>query len=326
MGLFLDNQIAGLPGIALTLILSYGFAIGLWPLLRILGPRVTAAFASIEMFFPLFIPADLILARALTMFVSVDLLFKMIDYSRCCRKARGGSFVDYLKFLVPFPPLLVMFQSRTRGQPKRVTSREVLRFLCAAGLCALAYSLARLANTVAIVQSSFPLDHAIKLVLFVIAVESLSRLINGIERMAGYDIRPLVDSAYLSRTVGEFWWRYNTRVHAWLDQNVFRRSGGLRSPVRSIFVTFFVSAIFHEVGFGIATSRFDGYQFTFFMLQAPAVLGSAKLKDRMRGWGATGATVLRLTTISWFAVSSIFFFHGMNRVFPWFYASQPWLP
>ena len=77
-----------------------------------------------------------------------------------------------------------------------------------------------LASAIPAVRKSFPLDHAIKLVLFVLAIESLSRVLHAFERLAGYDVQPVIQNAYLARTVGEFWCRYNTRVHAWFVYNV----------------------------------------------------------------------------------------------------------
>jgi hypothetical protein len=260
------------------------------------------------------------------MFLSVDVMFKMIDYSRHCRKTSGGLLADYLKLLIPFPVLLVTCQEKlnpTKAAWRWANIRGAIGG--AIGFIA-AVLLVLVANRFNLVQSCFPLDHAIKLVLFVVAVESMSTCFLGLERMAGYDIRPFIDSAWLSRTVGEFWQRYNTRVHTWLERNVFQPAGGFRQPALMIFLTFFVSAVFHEVGFGIATSRFDGYQFTFFMLQAPAAILSAKLARRACRWGPIGKSLLRLTTVGWFAISSVFFLHGVNRVFPFVYASQPWLP
>jgi hypothetical protein len=43
-------------------------------------------------------------------------------------------------------------------------------------------------------------------------------------------------------------------------------------------------------------------------------------------YGRAGRAVVRLATISWFYFTSIFFFRGVERIFPIMYASQPWLP
>jgi hypothetical protein len=107
---------------------------------------------------------------------------------------------------------------------------------------------------------------------------------------------------------------------------VFLPSGGMKSPVWGIVLAFFVSAVFHELMFGIATSRFDGYQFAFFMIQAPGVLMSQQIERLRFKYGPVISLVNRLLTILWFGVTSILFFHGVDRVFHRVYASTPWLP
>jgi hypothetical protein len=126
--------------------------------------------------------------------------------------------------------------------------------------------------------------------------------------------------------VGEFWCRYNTRVHSWLYENIFLPSGGRRAPTRGILLTYFASAVLHELAFAMATSRLDGYQFTFFMLQAPAVLASRPLRRFAASHGIGGAILAHAFTVVWMGVTSIFFFHGVNRVFPFVYAAKPCLP
>ena len=64
------------------------------------------------------------------------------------------------------------------------------------------------------IRSSFLLDHTLKFVVFSVAIESLSRMLHGLEKAAGFRASPLIDNALRSRTVGEFWYRYNTRVHS----------------------------------------------------------------------------------------------------------------
>lgn len=327
MGIPLSNLNDAIPGLAASIALGYAYALTIWPLLREnkrLG--VVAMIAAVELAFPLLIPAKFVGLRALSMFLVVDLAFKIIDYARYCRETHQGRLGDYLRFLIPFPVLLVTYHPSSQNIAIRFRRWDILG--ACGGLTGFAWAcwLVPFANTFSVVQSSFILDHAIKLVLFVVAVESMSRFLLHLERILGYDTNLLINNAWLSRTVGEFWVRYNTRVHAWLDKNVFQPAGGFRSPVRAILLTFFISAVFHEVGFGIATSRFDGYQFLFFMSQAPAALLTAKLKHAVKGWGKAGSVVLHLTTICWFAVISIFFLHGVNRVFPWIYASPLWLP
>jgi D-alanyl-lipoteichoic acid acyltransferase DltB (MBOAT superfamily) len=173
------------------------------------------------------------------------------------------------------------------------------------------------------VRESFLLDHALKVAMFVVLMEAGSYLMQTIERLLGFDTsRPMRDF-YLSLTPAEFWSRYNTRIHSWLEANVYRPCGG---GIRGVVAVFLFSAAFHELAFDIATSHPDGYQFTFFMLQAPAVIASPSLKRFADRYGAAGQALVRMLTIAWFFFTSIFFFRGVERVFPIVYASQPWLP
>jgi D-alanyl-lipoteichoic acid acyltransferase DltB (MBOAT superfamily) len=278
---------------------------------------------------PLLIPPDHVILRAFAAVLPTEAMFKLIDYGRQLRRPGNDTvaFRDFLRFLVPFPILLVVFadkQQRFAEAPPRW--REAVRVCSGAAVFATCFMIIHAVADIGAIRSSFALDHTVKLAVFVLAIESLSQALFGLERLAGYDAPPIIRRAFLSRTAAEFWRRYNTRVHAWLWENVFRPSGGRRAPVRGVLLTFFVSGILHEFMFGIATSRFDGYQFTFFMLQAPAVLLSPSLERLARRRTIIGPVVAHSLTVVWFAVTSVFFFHGMNRIFPFIYASQPWLP
>jgi len=140
--------------------------------------------------------------------------------------------------------------------------------------------------------------------------------------MLGYRTTPIVVNPFLSKSVTEFWQRFNTRVHSWLECNVFRPCCARYGPMRALCVVFLVSGILHEIPFSIATSRIDGYRFTFFSLQAFAILVSRPIELAVTG-NRISQFMLRLATIVRMWATSIFFFHGVNRVFPFFYASQP---
>jgi len=126
--------------------------------------------------------------------------------------------------------------------------------------------------------------------------------------------------------VSEFWRRYNNRIHDWLYRNVFQTTGGRRSPVRSVVLVFLASGVFHELMFGIATSRFTGYQLAFFSLQAPAALASGRLERFARRGGIASKLVAHSSTILFLAVTSVLFFDGVHKVFPFIYASKSPLP
>ena len=328
LALHLDD----LARVALAIVAAFSYAIAAWPLLRIggrSGAVVGVGVGVAVLFCPLLVGADRVITRALVSVLCAELMFKMIDYARQERRASGhrGTFRDYLRFLVPYPTFGVIYHPGGRRLALRPSPRgEILRALAAAGLVALMLLVVRLVSGIPAVRSCFALDHAVKLVLFVVAIESISGVLYRLDRLAGLETTPLTRNVILARTVGEFWCRYNTRVHDWLDRNVFRPTGGFRAPVRGIVLTFFLSGIFHELMFGIATSRFDGYQFLFFMIQAPAVLASSGFERLSRSWGLAGRIACRGSTIAWFAATSILFFHGVDRVFPFFYASEPCLP
>ena len=91
-------------------------------------------------------------------------------------------------------------------------------------------------------------------------------------------------------------------------------------------LVFLLSGLFHEVMFDIATSHVDGYQLAFFSLQVPAVLASGRLERLARRGGLVAKGVAHGLTILWMAATSVFFFRGVHRIFPFVYVSEPWLP
>ena len=317
------------PPLLVSVVAAYGYAVAARPVLRFRG-RAGAVLAPIAalvvLFAPVLIPPGRIMTRALVAVLCGDLFFKMIDYARQSRQPGSvGGLGDYLRFLMPFPVFLVVFGTRYRTLASPISRRfEVVRIVVAAGLIAIC--LYAVLSGLASVQSSFALDHALKLVIFVVTIESLSQALYGLERLGGYDTTPLMRFIILARTPSDFWRRYNTRVHSWLELNVFHPCGGRREPVRGVLTTFFVSGLFHELAFGLATSRFDGTQFAFFMIQAPAVLISPSLERFARRTGVAGSIVARGLTVLWMSATSVLFFHSLARVFPFVDTRGPLRP
>lgn len=277
---------------------------------------------------PLLPPADFVRTRAMSALVAILLAFKILDFRRHCMTQPDDvpSRLEFLRYLIPFPLVLLFGPHRQRLAERVNPGPEFLRLIVSATLLVAVFlSLMHLQNEL-LLQASFLLDHCLKVGLFIVAVESLSAVLIAMERLAGYDTRPLSNHIFLSRTVAEFWLRYNTRVHDWLYHNIFQRAGGRRSPGRAVLLTYFVSGVFHEWMFGIATSRFDGYQFAFFMLQAPACLLSPRLQRLARRPSLFAKTLAHVITIGWFTLTSALFLHGVNRVFDFTYAAKSWLP
>ncbi|MDZ4782969.1 MAG: acyl-CoA acyltransferase [Planctomycetia bacterium] len=276
---------------------------------------------------PLLIPPAHIQLRALAVFLAADASFRMADFARCVRgrHAVSVSWGTYYRFLNPFPSLVVLFNWRARRCASGVSSsKEWLRFAMGCGLFAAMLMVTLSCRSIPLLRENFWLDHVIKMALFTVAIESLSQALLGLERLAGFDTLPIVNFAFLARTPAEFWYRYNQRVRAWLTANVFLPSGGLRHPVRGICATFAFSAAFHEVAFDIATSRVDGSQAAFFLLQAPAVIASRALERFAARWGTVGEITIRALTLTWLVVTSVLFFRGVERVFPFVYAGDPY--
>ena len=78
--------------------------------------------------------------------------------------------------------------------------------------------------------------------------------------------------------------------------------------------------------FALATSRLTGYQFAFFTIQGPAALASWRLERLARRRGIVGKITAHGATILFVAVTSVLFFDGVCKIFPFVYASQSPLP
>ncbi|MDB5350681.1 MAG: acyl-CoA cholesterol acyltransferase [Planctomycetota bacterium] len=277
---------------------------------------------------PLLIPADLVVFRAASAFVSTDVVFKMVDFLRHHRREWDGLVArEYCRFLIPFPVLSIVYPDHKRRLARPDCPwPHIVRILGGTAGVAAGIVLVRTLAANAIFRSSPALDHALRLVIFVPTIEAISRVLHGIERLAGFDTTPIIRNAFLSRTVSEFWRRYNGRMHDWYDRNVFRPSGGRRAPTRAVGLVFLVSGLHHELMFAIATSGFTGYQLAFFLAQAPAVLASGRLERVARRGGIAGKILAHGVTILFLSVTSVLFFHGVSQVFPSILANGSPLP
>lgn len=277
---------------------------------------------------PALIPPEHIAARAISCLLCIDPLFRVVDYARQLRRRTFTTVTwrGYCTFLIPFPFLLTVYgQKQYVRQTLRLSGADLLRLMaCLAAVVMIPFACLQ-SHHVAVLRESFLIDHLITMILFIIFVESATQVQVAVERLCGFDAVPLTNHAYLARTPTEFWVRYNQRVRLWLYFNVFLPCGGRTAPRTGVIAVFLVSATIHEFSFALATSRLDGYQFAFFMLQAPAVILSPQL-ERLAHQGITGRFTAHGLTWLWFAITSSLFFHGANRVFPFIYASQPWLP
>ena len=92
-----------------------------------------------------------------------------------------------------------------------------------------------------------------------------------------------------------------------------------------MLLVFLVSGLFHEVAFAVATSRLTGYQLAFFAIQGPAALASGRL-ERLARRGVAGKIAAHGATILFVAATSVLFFDGVGKIFPFVYVSRSPLP
>jgi MBOAT, membrane-bound O-acyltransferase family len=316
----------------LAILIAYGCA-AVAPLLRYrlrgrVGTSVGWCIVPIVLVCPLIIPSANVGLRAASAFASTEIIFKMVEYFRQWGNLERSIVLrDYYRFLIPFPVLSAVYPDHKRRLllPESPWP-QVLRLSGGIVGFTIAFLAVKALSGSSLLRSSFALNHAAILPIFVLAIESLSRALYGLERLAGFDTTPIIRNAYLSRTVSEFWRRYNYRTHDWLYRNIFQATGGRHAPVRSILLVFLISGLFHEVTFALATSRLTGYQFAFFTIQGPAALASGRLERLARRGGIAGKITAHGATILFIAVTSVLFFEGVSKIFRFVYVSQSPLP
>ena len=290
----------------LAVLIAYGCAV-VAPLLRYrlrdgVGTFVGWCFVPMILGCPLLIPSANVGLRAASAFASGDITFKMVDYFRHWGNVdRRIVLREYYRFLIPFPVLSAVYPDHKRRLLRPESPwPQVLRLFGGIVGVTMALLAVRTLSGIAQVRSSFALNHAVMLPTFVLAIESLSRALCGLERLAGFDTTPIIRNAYLSRTVSEFWRRYNDRIHDWLYRNVFQATGGRRAPVRSVLLVFLVSGLFHEVMFALGDLATDRLSARVLRdpgpggarLGAPRTPGQAG-RDRGQGRGPRGHDPLR---------------------------------
>jgi hypothetical protein len=305
----------------LAIMAAYALA-GLTPFVRkICGFRFGFGLVAIILVCPLIIPSASVGLRAASAFASGEIGFKLIDYFRQLRQKENPLSVrEFFRMLIPFPVFSTVYPDHKRrlSSPDKLWP-NLLRIVLGIAGCIIAVSTLKAFSQVDLVRSNFAINHIVMLLTFVIAIESLSRVCYGLELLAGFDTTPIIRNAFLSRSIFEFWQRYNYRIHDWLYHNVFVPTGGRRNPIRSTLLVFFVSGVFHELMFTIATSRLTGYQLAFFSIQGPAAIASVRLAKRR---GIKAQIVSHLVTMLFMGCSSVLFFDGVARIFPFLYVSQ----
>ncbi len=321
-----------LPWFLLALATAHAAALLLFPVLR--RPDVSGAAAqwtgvAVAVSALFWIPPGFIMVRAIAALFCTDLLARLIDFRRQTRKRQTVpcGYQGFLAYLVPFPISMVVYGDKlNRLHESPPLGPELSRI--AVGLAVFAAAFVTLTGTAdsTFLQSHFAIDHGFKVLVWLVALEAGSQAIWGVERLLGYGDGPPMGYPSMSRTPAEFWMRWNRRAQRWFYLNAFVPSGGKQNPVRGVIATFAVSALIHEVLFDIATSDFNGWQGLFFLIQIPAVLVSPGIEAWARRGGGIAKTAAHAITVAWLWTTSVLFFHGIDRIFPFFYAGDSPLP
>lgn len=316
-------------GFALVLFLAYAYALALGGLLlrkRLFGMLIRIA-AAATLLFPLAIASDATLTRAIAEIFCVDIFLKVVDYARHCERAtEGRTFGEYVFLLIPFPIFQAVLERKHRLAKADCSLLNIGQIALGGLGVAAGFATVLWLNEWEVLRRSFLLEHCMKVAVFIFTVECGSRLVYGIERLIGFDTTPLVRNVFLSLNVAEFWLRWNNRVHQWLKANVFLPAARRLGHIGGVVAVFAFSGLFHEIAFDVATGEGFGYQFAFFLLQTPMVLLAERLSPAVRRGHNLFMVASYLLTVIWMTATSMLFLRGVDRVFPFFYAGEPWLP
>src|SRR5581483_10280413 len=156
----------------LAILIAYGCAVVVpfvrWRLRGRLGTVVGWCLVAIILGCPRLIPSANVGLRAASAFVSGDIPFKVVESLRHWRQAeRSMALRDYYRFLIPFPVLSAVYPEHKRRLLRAESPwPQVLRLCGGIAGCTLAVQAVRALSGIALIRSSFALDHAVMLLTF----------------------------------------------------------------------------------------------------------------------------------------------------------------
>lgn len=306
-----------LPAIAAALVPAAAF----YPALRLSRSRRTAALAAsctLLAATPLLVPPETPLSRALAAVFAATFGMKLYDLHVGAARGSRPDLGEFLRFL---PNVYIVVLRKAHLEPRPERTRILLRLLRTLIELAVAFVLLRLVFGLEWRERPFLLEHTVKAVLFGAAIFPMMQVAVHLLRLAGSPARDFARAPFLARTPAEFWRRYNRVIQQFFFEDVFRRVGGLRSPVRGTLVTFVVSGLIHEYLLAIAIGRVEGYMIVFFLIQGLGVAASARLRP-------AGGALLPAAVATWtfLILSFIPFFVGLDAVVGFYASGAPgWL-
>jgi hypothetical protein len=305
-------------------------ALAAWPFLTLRSrTRIVFLAGAVLLVFlgPLLIPTEAAFLRFLAGCIVFFVSAKMMDYVRVrSRDGRPGlGFSSYLGLLF-HPSAITLEASRRRLPANRPMTPELRRIGIGALILAIGIWVMSVLFSQRALESSFLLDHTVKLVGLLVCVESFSLMWHGVMRLFRLDVPPLSDFCFLSLSPTELWRRYNTIVGPWLRDNFYIPAGGKSNRAKAVLLTFAVSGIVHEYVFGIGIGRITGYQMGFFMIQGLGVAYVSSPSESSRWVGPSRPFLSWAATMLFMLLTSILFLASFGQLLPSFYAARPWLP
>jgi len=292
--------IAFLVAVCFGLTLRWGF---LWR-----GVALTTSVAVI-LLLPLIVPADYSIIRAAVVLICVFTVLKLCDVHWASQLTGPPSRQAYLAFIVNFFTLVQRKLANEVQPPPRQNllclSRGIVISLVSLVAC---LHIWRIDFT----KIPFAAEHVIKTFSFMALVYGTTAIATSIWRLPGWRARAHLHNFFLAQTPAEFWRRYSRVIGQFLYEDVFKRVGGRRAPVRATLLVFALSGLIHEYAFGIVTQKLQGYQMAFFMIQGLAVVATQSIKPQGRS-----AVLWTISTIAFNLATSVLFFASLNQFWPY---------
>jgi MBOAT, membrane-bound O-acyltransferase family len=267
---------------------------------------------------PWLIPADLKMLRFLASMSAAITAIKLIDVCIDLRQQRTPTRREYLDFLVnPFS----LVRRCLASEPRPSLRANLLNL--ALGSVGCAFGSAVLLGLFRVDWSgwNFWVEHASKVLAFMVAIVCGLSAAAALWRLTGGTARDYMNQPFTATTPADFWRRYNRNVQQFFWQDVFKSSGGRRSPVRTVLFVFALSALLHELIFLAAIGRVQGYQAAFFAVEGIAAALTVRIK--VKGWRAVP---WMSATLVFNLLSSVLFFASIHGVVPFYSRDLPqWL-
>jgi len=285
------------------------------------SPRALILFAVglAILLMPLLLPESMFLLRAGTAIFSLMFPLKLFDLHLRGERWRNLTFKRYLFYIVQ----QVKFVERQLGKdPEFSTGANLL--LLARGILEIGAGLALLhwAHSASLGEISFWLEHTVIVIgIYLVLFDGSLFTMGAVWRLTGYPFGHVCIHPIVARSPADFWRRYNRPTGQFFYENVFKPLGGLRHPLRGIFLVFFINGLVHEYIVWIGTGVNNGYMMLFFMVQAVGV--ALTFRARPKGWKAVVSWAL---TVLFILGSTVFFLVSFDGALPIYSHGHPLPP